>query len=45
MKVDRRYPVAAAILIAIAVSSAVPIVIDGWWLNFGTPDRFALAAS
>ncbi|MFI5260058.1 MAG: hypothetical protein ACHQ01_10705 [Candidatus Limnocylindrales bacterium] len=33
----------AGVLALTAVSSAVPILVDGWWLGVGMPDRYAVA--
>ena len=45
MKTDRRTAITAAILLAAAVSSAIPIFVDGWWLDLGMPGRYALAGA
>jgi signal transduction histidine kinase len=45
VKTDRRTAITAAILLAAAVSSAIPIFVDGWWLDLGMPGRYALAGA
>ena len=45
MKIDRRRAFIATVLLATAASSAIPIFVDGWWLDLGMPGRFALAAA
>lgn len=45
MKIDRHQVGTAAILFATLVSAAVPVLVDGWWLDLGAPGRLALAGS
>ena len=45
MTLDRRRLGIVAILVLTAASSAIPIFVDGWWLDLGMPGRFALAGA
>ena len=45
MIVDRRRLVVAGILALTAVSAAIPILVDGWWLDLGMSGRIALSVS
>ena len=33
-----------ALLVAGAVVAVIPLFVDGWWIGYPTPDRYALVA-
>lgn len=45
MRIDRRRLAIVAILALTVASSAIPIFVDGWWLDLGMPGRLALAVA
>ena len=45
MIIDRRRLIIGGILALTAVSAAIPILVDGWWLDLGMSGRIALSVS
>jgi signal transduction histidine kinase len=45
VKVDRGKLLIALVAVLTAASAAVPLFVDGWWLDLGMPGRLALAVS
>jgi signal transduction histidine kinase len=43
--IDRRRLVIPGVLLLTAISTAIPIFVDGWWLGLGTSGRIALSVS